>query len=160
VTVPRGTTPRGDSCPAGLFAEMGLWRWRRFSRWKPTEIPNVKTSQSQRNEETRSSNWLCRPLGAGNGCPAHEIYRCEDRSHYEASPSSGDAPTTAGVTITAMMKATEWQPHSVRGFLAGVVKKKLRLRIESEKIDGHRVYPVVESSSAHSKTARSRRRVA
>jgi hypothetical protein len=45
-----------------------------------------------------------------------------------------------GTTIAAMMKATGWQQHSVRGFLAGVVRKKLKLKLDSKKIDGTRIY--------------------
>ena len=47
-----------------------------------------------------------------------------------------------GATIAAIMKATGWQQHSVRGFLAGIVRKKFEFKLESEKIDGERVYRI------------------
>jgi hypothetical protein len=48
----------------------------------------------------------------------------------------------AGTTIDSMMKATGWQPHSVRGFLAGVVNRRLKLTLSSAKVDGVRVYRI------------------
>ena len=37
-----------------------------------------------------------------------------------------------GATIVDLQKATGWQPHSVRGFLSGTLKKQMRLAITSE----------------------------
>jgi hypothetical protein len=48
-----------------------------------------------------------------------------------------------GTTIAGIMAATGWQAHSVRGFLAGVVRKKLGLTPQSDKTDGERVYRVI-----------------
>ena len=46
-----------------------------------------------------------------------------------------------GVTLKEIMKVTQWQAHSVRGFLSGTVGKKLGTPVESFKKDnGERAY--------------------
>ena len=48
-----------------------------------------------------------------------------------------------GATLPELTKATGWQAHSVRGFISGTLGKKLKLKVESFKIDkGDRTYRV------------------
>lgn len=53
----------------------------------------------------------------------------------------------AGATISIMMQATGWQQHSVRGFLAGVVRKKLGLNLMSAAGEHGRVYRIEDRAA-------------
>ena len=71
-----------------------------------------------------------------------------------AAPSDAVAPPTkattiiallrepSGATLQAIMAATDWQSHSVRGFISAQLVKKRKLRVKSFKRDGERVYKI------------------
>lgn len=51
--------------------------------------------------------------------------------------------TEGGASIAEIVNATGWQPHTVRGAIAGALKKKLGLEVSSEKVEGRgRVYRI------------------
>lgn len=50
-----------------------------------------------------------------------------------------------GATIADLMKATDWQQHSVRGFFAGTVRKRMGLNLVSDKSSGQRCYRITGS---------------
>src|SRR4029450_11975460 len=83
---------------------------------------------------------------------------------HKADPGTKQSPLTAmlqspaGATIAAMMKATGWQQHSVRGFLAAVVRKRLKLKLGSKKLNGIRVYQIADVDDGRPGPRRSKHR--
>jgi hypothetical protein len=56
--------------------------------------------------------------------------------------------SNGGATIDALTKATGWQSHSVRGFLAGIVRKRLKFDLQSAVVEGVRVYRITGEHGA------------
>ena len=55
----------------------------------------------------------------------------------------------SGTTMARLQKSTGWQPHSIRGFLSGTLKKQKGLNVISEKVeDGERRYRIDEKGDA------------
>jgi hypothetical protein len=58
----------------------------------------------------------------------------------------------AGTTVATMIKATGWQQHSVRGFLAAVVRKRLKLNLTSTPNEAGRIYRIISTTSSAGKS--------
>jgi hypothetical protein len=141
-------------CPAGLMAEVGL-RWCGGTpRHTERRISMTKSAKKQ------SVALPAKPVPSATS--SEEIAQVSEGG--SADPGSKQARLIAmlqspsGATIAAMMDATGWQQHSVRGFLAGVVRKRLKLKLISKKVDGARVYQIASTGSGKVGSRSSKRR--
>jgi Protein of unknown function (DUF3489) len=92
---------------------------------------------------TPSSNRPKRSKAGPNGNRVAAV-----RSGTKQSAAIEMLRSPGGATIAALTKSTGWQSHSVRGFLAGVVRKRLRLDLESGLVEGIRVYRIPAEQGA------------
>ena len=86
--------------------------------------------------------------------PAPETSRPNRSSKQSRVLAMLQSPT--GATIAAIAKATGWQQHSVRGFLAGVVRKRLNLKLISKRVDDHRIYQIGNGVTPDPRKSKSR----
>ena len=82
-----------------------------------------------------------RQLKAGSSTPI-------PRQHSKQAQVIEMLKRPQGASIEQVMQATDWQQHTVRGFFAGALKKRLRLPITSDKADGaKRVYRIAPDAA-------------
>ena len=103
----------------------------------PTPVPTTKRSRDHGSLAGSKRSTKSRPK------PRATVSRSSTRSGTKQALLVDLLRRKEGATITEAVKATGWQPHSVRGAISGNLKKKLGLAVVSDKVDGRgRVYRI------------------
>jgi hypothetical protein len=110
---------------------------------------SVKTSRNKKSATVARTRTKVTPPEQGSRADAKSApTQTTKRSPTKQDTVLGMLRQPKGTTVTAIAKATDWQQHSVRGFLAGVVKKKLKLKLASQMVGEERVYSISKAGAA------------
>jgi hypothetical protein len=123
--------PGNPGAPEGTASgSRGRRKGRKLPRTVTQKTPTSKNSpRSARKLKSTKSKSKMKSAGARTGSKKAMVLSLLQRPQ--------------GATLEELMKVTGWQAHSVRGFLAGTVNKKMALQLESERRqDGVRVYSI------------------
>ena len=110
---------------------------------KSAKKPSLKSSPAKPSLSARAAKPFLKSAGEA------KTHKADPRSKQTRVIAMLQSPT--GTTIAAIMKATGWQQHSVRGFLAGVVRKRLKLKLASNKVNGNRIYQIAGGESGNTR---------
>ena len=111
---------------------------------KPTGKTTVAQGNSAKSSQPPKSN-------------APQIHAARSRGQSKQDRVVAMLRQKEGTTVAAVMKTTGWQKHSVHGFLAGVVRKKLGLSLVSEKSNGERIYRIADGKRIKASAAKRKR---
>jgi hypothetical protein len=147
-----GAPPFEDLKPVKKFTDRltAIARiWRAIQRLAPAPTGAAAAPQTAQDapEATTASE---------EASPKKQAARARKKGAREAAPAREESKTAqiitllrrpTGATLSELMSATDWQSHSVRGFISGSLRKKMGLNIESIKRDsGERAYRITEQS--------------
>jgi hypothetical protein len=136
---------------------------------KPKEISMSKPAAKRRTAASPEDKKKAIPKSAAKTPATKPIKQKRERGapvrQARASTQQGSRPKSkqarviamlqapGGATIEALTRVTGWQSHSIRGFLAGVVRKKLGLNLVSMAADRGRVYRIADRTTARTESA-------
>lgn len=109
---------------------------------EPEGMPAEANSPVAQTKRQASKSTSAKPQRAKSAKAATSRQKPARRANSKIAKVVEMLRTPTGSTINAIMKATGWQAHSVRGAISGAIKKKLGLKVTSEVRGDDRFYRV------------------